>query len=181
MSHLSEFFAAERAKLAAFVRRRLDDVADADAEDMVQDVFASLFERADPLGEIGNLSAYVYRSLRNKVIDRLRARKPTLSLEAPMAEGLTLAEILPHPDLDPLGELESQEREIAFAQAFESLPELDRQIIEANEFEGISFAELSQTWNMPIGTLLSRKSRAIKRLAQAMDQHFEQPTLENAS
>lgn len=181
MSQLSEFFAAERAKLAAFVRRRLDDAAEMEAEDLVQEVFAGLFERADPLSEIGNLSAYVYRSLKNRVIDRIRSRKPMQSLETPMSDGLSLSEILPHPDLDPLGELESLERQEAFAEAFEALPELDRQIIEANEFEGIPFAELSQAWNIPVGTLLSRKSRAMKRLAQAMTEHFEHPTLENAS
>lgn len=171
MSHLSDFFAVEGAKLAAFVRRRLDDAAEMDAEDIVQDVFASLFERADPMAEIGNLSAYVYRSLRNRIIDRIRARKPTQSLETPMQQGLTLSEIIPHPDGSPLDLLEEQQRQLAFEIAFEQLPMMDRQLIEAHEFEGRSFEEISKDWKMPVGTLLSRKSRAIQKLARAMAEH----------
>ncbi|MCB9495745.1 MAG: sigma-70 family RNA polymerase sigma factor [Fibrobacteria bacterium] len=170
-SPIAEFFAREGAKLAAFVRHRLDDAVEVEAEDLVQDVFASLIEKADPLSEIGNLSGYVYRSLRNRIIDRLRARRPTTSLEKPVMDGLTLSEILPHPDGNPSDLLIEAQRERAFAEAFESLPEFDRDLIEANEFEGLTFEEISKAWRIPVGTLLSRKSRAIKRLSSALSEH----------
>lgn len=157
--------------MAAFVRRRLDDAAEMEAEDLVQDVFANLFEKADPLSEIGNLSAYVYRSLRNRIIDRMRSRKATMSFDAPCGEGLSLSEILPHPGLSPHDRMAEMQRERAFAEAFDALPELDRRIIEANEFEGLTFQELSKEWDIPIGTLLARKSRAIKRLSAALAEH----------
>jgi len=170
-SPITEFFAREGGKLAAFVRRRLDDAAEMEAEDLVQEVFASLFERADPLAEIGNLSAYVYRSLRNRIVDRIRARRPTTSLERPMLEGLTLSEILPHPDGSPHDQMVDAQREEAFARAFDELPELDRQIIEAHDFEGLTFEQMSTAWKIPVGTLLSRKSRAIRKLSSALAEH----------
>ncbi len=170
-SSVAEFFARESRKLAVFVRRRLEDAAEMEAEDLVQEVFANLFEKADPLSEIGNLSAYVYRSLRNRIIDRLRSRKATMSFDTPMGEGLALSEILPHPGLSPHDQLAEAQRQRAFAEAFDALPELDRRIIEANEFEGLTFDELSRRWEIPLGTLLARKSRAIKRLSAAMSEH----------
>jgi len=170
-SSITEFFVREGRKLAAFVRYRLDDAAEMEAEDLVQEVFASIFEKADPLAEIGNLSAYVYRSLRNGVVDRLRSRKSSTSLDQPIGDGLSLAEILPHPDGTPLDHLADAQRERAFAEAFEALTESDRRLIEANEFEGRTFQELSREWEIPLGTLLARKSRAIKRLSSAMAEH----------
>lgn len=171
---LSDFFVREGRKLAAFVRHRLDDAAEMEAEDLVQEVFTNLFEKADPLTEIHNLSGYVYRSLRNRIIDRLRSRKPTTSLETPMHEGLTLADILPHPGGSPFDHLADAQRERAFVEAFEALPESDRRLIEANEFEGRTFQELSREWEIPMGTLLARKSRAIKRLSSALAEHAPQ-------
>ena len=47
----------------------------------------------------------------------------------------------------------------------------EHRIIEANEFEGLTFDELSRRWEIPLGTLLARKSRAIKRLSAAMSEH----------
>lgn len=168
---LSEFFAREGRKLAAFVRHRIDDAAEMDAEDLVQDVFASLLEKTDPLAEIQNLSAYVYRSLRNRVIDRLRARKPTTSLDTLRDDGLSLAEILPHPDGTPLDHLQDLQREEAFAKTYDTLSEAEKRLIQANEFEGRTFQELSREWEVPLGTLLARKSRAVKRLSSAMAEH----------
>lgn len=170
---ISEFFGREWNRLAGFVRKRLEDAADRDAADIVQDVFASLFEHADPALEIENLSAYVYRSLRNRIVDTLRKRKTHLSLDAHMEEGddLRLADILPAPGESPLDDQVSRQREEAFAAAFDALPERDRDLIIANEFEGRTFRELSEASGEPVGTLLSRKSRAVARLAAAMTEH----------
>lgn len=170
-SSISDFFARESRKLAAFVRRRLEDVAELEAEDLVQEVFANLFEKADPLAEIENLSAYVHRSLRNRIIDRLRSRKRTISLDAPLENGLSLSEILPHQGASPHDQMAAAQREAAFVKAFDALPEPDRRLIEANEFEGRTFQDLSREWQVPMGTLLARKSRAIKRLSSALAEH----------
>jgi len=34
----------------------------------------------------------------------------------------------------------------------------------ATEFDGRSFRELSEEWQVPIGTLLARKSRALQKI-----------------
>lgn len=170
-SSIADFFARESRKLASFVRKRLEDVADVEAEDLVQEVFANLFEKADPLAEIENIPAYVYRSLRNRIVDRIRARKTNVPLDAPAGGELSLLDILPHPDPDPHGHLVELQREAAFSAAFAALPETDRRLIEANEFEGRTFQELSKEWQTPMGTLLARKSRAIRRLSVALAEH----------
>jgi len=38
----------------------------------------------------------------------------------------------------------------------------------ATEFDGRSFRELSEAWEIPIGTLLARKSRALRKVKDAL-------------
>jgi RNA polymerase sigma factor (sigma-70 family) len=171
---ISEFFGREWARLSGYVRRRLEDSAEEDAADLVQDVFASVFERAEFMGEIENLSAYVYRSLRNRISDSLRRRRKDLSLDAPLAdseEDLRLADVLASDDEDALDALQRRQREEAFEAAFQELSERERELIVANEFEGLAFREISEATGEPVGTLLSRKSRAVAKLAAALVDH----------
>ena len=80
MNKLAQFLRTERAALVGYVRRRIDDAGDQDAEDIVQDVIVSLFDRADPTIPIQNLASFIYRALRNRIIDRFRKRKKTSPL-----------------------------------------------------------------------------------------------------
>ena len=155
--------------MALWVRRHLADSAEREGEDIVHEVYAALFESEEEL-PIDNLSAYVYRALRNRVVDRMRRRKPMVSLDAPLpdSEGLTLADILPAPGEHPLDARERQELSNALHHALGELDAPSREIILATEFEDRSFRELSAEWDVPIGTLLSRKSRALRRLAVAL-------------
>jgi RNA polymerase sigma factor (sigma-70 family) len=168
---LTDFFRREGRRLASFVRGKIQDSAEFEAEDLVQDVFAALFERADPLAEVENLSAYVWRSLRNRIVDTLRRRKNNVSLDQPLdgEDGLTLADILASDDPDALEELLAEEDLAALAAGLEILDPRERELIQLTEFEGRTFRELSEKWDVPIGTLLSRKSRAVRKLAAAMD------------
>lgn len=170
---ITEFFGREWTRLAGYVRRRLTDSAEEDASDLVQDVFASIFDRDEVASEIENISAYVYRSLRNRISDSLRSRRHDLSLDAPLGEdeGLCLADLVPSPDENSLDAMQRRQMEEAFRKAFLALPERDRDLIVANEFEGRTFRELAEKSGEPIGTLLSRKSRAVARLAAAMVEH----------
>jgi RNA polymerase sigma factor (sigma-70 family) len=170
---LAEHFGREWRRLSDWVRRRLDDSAEREGEDIVHEVYATLFENPDDLG-IENLSAYVYTALRHKVIDRIRRRRPVVSLDAPLGgelEGMTLSDILPAPFEHPLDSREREEMARALRNALEELDEASRAIVVLTEFEGRTFRELSEEWQVPIGTLLSRKSRALRRLAVALAEH----------
>ena len=73
-SDTQAYLEGERPGFVRFVRSLFgSDQAELDPEDVVQDVLLSLLERGDqPAPEY--LAAYLYRSLRNRVIDRLRTR-----------------------------------------------------------------------------------------------------------
>ncbi len=66
---IASLIATEWTRLVGYVRAWIADTAERDAEDVVQDVIERLFEKADVTEPVADLTAYLYRSLRNKVID----------------------------------------------------------------------------------------------------------------
>jgi RNA polymerase sigma factor (sigma-70 family) len=158
MSKVSEFFQREYFRLVRYVRRLIEDAADRDAEDIVQDVMLSIFDKADVTIPIENLAAYVYRSLRNKVIDIFRKKKDVLSL----------SDVISDAGYDTEREVERKELMDFVFRAVDSLTEEQRAVLIATEFEGWSFRDLSEKWEIPIGTLLARKSRALQHIRKKL-------------
>lgn len=158
---LRSFMAGERHRLVNYVRNLLAETAAMDAEDVVHDVLVKMLERPDNTAPLDNMAAYVFRSLRNRVIDNFRTDKPMSSMETEEGSG-NLIELLHELKLDPLQLLQTHQGKAVLFEALEMLGDMERQVIIAHEFEGVSFRELARAWDMPLNTLLSHKSRAMK-------------------
>src|SRR4051812_41003671 len=65
-------FRKERKRLLSFIRKRVPEAED--AEDILQDVFYQLLEHFDVLKPIEQVTAWLFRVARNKIIDRYRKR-----------------------------------------------------------------------------------------------------------
>ena len=133
-----------------------------EAEDIVSDLMTDLLERVDLLDRVENLSAYIYRSVRNKANDYLRRRNKTVSFDDSVSEDADhpLGVSIPEPQYDMTAELEASEIRDRLVQALDTLEPNQRAVWIATELEGCSFLELSEEWGVPIGTLLARKHRA---------------------
>lgn len=172
-SGIFRFFSAERKRFESFVRQKMRDISEMDAQDMVEEVMLALLNRADPAGHVENLTAYVYRSLGNKVADLARGRRRTESLQGlTEEEGETsLMALLLDKKADVAGTMESREFRQSLREALDRLPPAQRAVFVATEFGGHTFKELSMRWNEPVGTLLSRKCRAVKALREALTEY----------
>src|ERR1700734_2649096 len=98
--HISQAIEKERSRLRNFIRRRVAD--EADAEDILQDVFYELIEAYRLMKPIEQVGAWLFRVARNRIIDVFRKKKPeTFSgqkgQENEDSELLTLEELLPSP------------------------------------------------------------------------------------
>ena len=156
---IRSFFSEERHRLINYVRNLLWD-GSVDAEDVVHDVLLKILERADaPAPDY--LAAYTYRSLRNRVTDLARVRKAGVSIDD---ENESLVDILRAKGPTAVEQIMSEEGRVALFQALETLSDMERQVIIANEFEGQTFKSLSEAWDIPLNTLLSHKARAMKKL-----------------
>ncbi len=157
---IADFFRREQQRLVGYVRALIQDTADRDAEDVVQDVMEDVFERVEIAEPIADLSAYLYRSLRNRIVDLYRRPSRT----APLAKEV---EDLRFEGSDTL---ERQEQMDALFDAIDELPAAQREVLLATEFEGKGYRELSEQWGTPLGTLLARKHRAVVALRRALEE-----------
>ena len=174
---ITETIGREQGRLRSFIRRRVAD--EADAEDILQDVFFEFIEAYRLMKPIEQAGAWLFRVARNRIIDRFRKKKPeTFSgIHATESEGgdsLSLEELLPSPDAGPealyarsilLEELDA---------ALDELPEDQREVFVAHEFEGVSFKELSASTGVGINNLLSRKHRAVLYLRRRLRNIYEE-------
>ena len=172
---LIEIIAKEKNKFLHYIRRRIKDISDVDAEDIVADVVFNVYNKIDIQHHIENLLAYMYRSLKNRMIDYLRQPLRPMSLQQKDGiTGMTLLDII----ADPTADIETKvQREQIRDQLYQALMELgpkQRAIWIATEIEGYTFKELALKWSEPIGTLLSRKSRATKALRELLKDTYKE-------
>jgi len=174
---LTEAIGREQGRLRNFIRRRVAD--EADAEDILQDVFFELIEAYRLMKPIEQVGAWLYRVARNRIIDRFRKKKPEpFSAEKdPHAEdgdALSLEELLPSPDAGPEA---AYARSILLQEldaALDELPEEQREVFLAHEFEGLSFKEISEETGVGVNTLLSRKHHAVLYLRRRLQSIYNE-------
>jgi RNA polymerase sigma factor (sigma-70 family) len=169
---LRGFFAKEYNNLLSYVRKYWDGDAESDPEDILQDVVLNIFTKVDLDSPIENLLAYTYRSLKNKIIDRRRKRKGQVmsDFEDKLNGENYLLNQLRDETINPE---ETEEREKMYDSMFNlvSLLNPDQQeILIRTEIEGQTFESLSREWEIPIGTLLSRKHRALSKLQKLFNE-----------
>ena len=165
-SRLLTFFDAEGDKLLRYVHARAQRLSRMDAEDIVSEVMLSLMGRMDKGGPVENIAAYAYRSIRNRIADYGRAQSRTVPLDgyADEDEAFSLREMLSDHSQDIPSRVERKELIRVLAACMDRLDGKQRAVLIATELHGRSFRELSRAWHEPVGTLLSRKSRAVKTL-----------------
>lgn len=155
----------ERTKLGNFIRRRVHDQGD--AEDILQDVFHEFVQAYRLPAPIEQVSAWLFRVARNRIIDRFRKRReqPLTDLvdDADDAEyRLDLA--LPATDAGPEAVYARSVLLEALQDALNELPADQRDVFVAHELEGRSFKELASESGVGVNTLLARKRYAVLHL-----------------
>ena len=172
---IADLFTEEHDRMRGYLRKLVSDSAEWESEDIIQDVMLNIFDAADITRPISNLSAYVYRSLRNRAIDYLRRVNRNVSLDDPGrgSESRALADILYDSRYDTASEYDKKEIRDRLYNAIDGLADEDRALIIMTEFENRSFREISEGTGVPMGTLLSRKSRAMKKLRKTLGEYTD--------
>ncbi|MCF8296229.1 MAG: RNA polymerase sigma factor [Saprospiraceae bacterium] len=164
---LSAFFEREYNKLINYVRGYISDRAAMDAEDIVQEVALNMLSRSSYSVYPENLGSYVYRSLKNKVIDVYRKRElPIIRIDS--TEDNNYINELAEAEAEAPIITKSTEMQKAAIQAIEELSPEQQMVIIATEFDGLSYDELSKESGIPIGTLLARKHRGLAKLQKIL-------------
>jgi len=141
-------------------------------EDILQEVFCELIEAYRLVKPIEQVSAWLFRVARNRIIDRFRGRKVE-SLSQPKYgedddEAVSLEDLLPSPESGPEAAYARSVLLEEIDEALEEMPPEQRSVFIAHEWEGYSFKELSAETGVSVNTLLSRKRYAVLHLRRRL-------------
>jgi RNA polymerase sigma-70 factor (ECF subfamily) len=131
--------------------------SDHDAQDVVQEACARAL-RFHGTYRGGDARAWLLAIVRRAAYDWLSRRRPH--------EPLSEAESDPSPGPETLA-LDALDAERVRA-AIEALPVDAREIVVLRELEGLAYKEIAEVLDVPVGTVMSRLSRARARLERAL-------------
>jgi RNA polymerase sigma factor (sigma-70 family) len=169
----------EKGRLFNFIRKNVPTKED--AEDILQEVLYQFVSSFDDIELLDRVSSWLMRVAKNKIIDSRRKKKELpfrdVRIRIPSDEAgdsLSLADIIPNlsglPDEVYWQKMFWDEIE----DALDDLPDEQREVFEMNEFEGLSFKDISEIKNEPLNTLLSRKRYAVLCLRKRLKNLYKE-------
>lgn len=167
----------ERKRLLHFIRKRVDNVAD--AEDILQDVLFQFTQYLRLGTDIDSLTGWLFAVTRNRITDWFRKKREDRfsDMQLPSAEGdgpLYLSDILPDTAAQADEPLLRKIMAEAIMEATDELPEEQRYVFLQHEVEGRSFKEIAAKTGISVNTLLSRKRYAVLYLRERLAQMYKE-------
>lgn len=136
-----------------------------EAEDLTQDIFLKFWREQNFDPNRASLSTFLGLLTRSRAIDKIRRSNRTKSF---LEQWQKLYSDESSTSL-PLEQASQQERQEMLKEAIVKLPELQRQILEMNYYEGLSQAKIAQSLNLSLGTVKSRSRQALLGLKRLLD------------
>jgi RNA polymerase sigma factor (sigma-70 family) len=163
-------------RLRNYIRKHVVDRET--AEDILQEVFVELVEAYRLLKPIEQVSGWLFRVAKNRIIDRFRGRKLESLSQARYGEddevAVSLEDLLPSPDSGPEALYARSLLLDEIDEALEEMPPEQRSVFIAHEWEGHSFKELAAETGVSVNTLLSRKRYAVQHLRHRLQSIYQE-------
>jgi len=137
----------------------------ADAEDLAPDILIRVMQGLPHLERPEMFDVWVYRTSRNRCIDHFRRRRLEAPLPAPdeCSHPMWVDGQRPPDDVVRQGEVRARLR-----RALETLPPAWRKAVVLRDLEELSYEEVAEQLDLPLGTVKSQISRGRSRLAEAL-------------
>ena len=148
----------------AYLRGLLGD----GAEDVHQEVWATVYRRIRELENPRAFVTWLFRTTRHRAIDRLRTLRRERELFEPLTDATAEADTGP----EPTGWPDEAELERVIVQ----LPAIHREIVLLRHRDDLSYAEIAAVLGCSIGTVRSRLHHARRRLQLLLDDSNQRPS-----
>ena len=125
------------------------------AEDVVQECFATLWEKLEAGLAVANRRAYLYMTVRNRCLDQLRRK------------GMQTEALKPYDTYGIIDDDDAQERsqiEARLWTAIDSLPEKCREVFLMSKRDGLKYEEIATELGISENTVRNQISKALKVL-----------------
>ena len=143
----------------------------ASAEDLVQDVFAQLWEHRETVEVKATVRAYLYAATRGRVLTTLRAEGVRETYAAHTVTDDVL--VVPTQPPDALAGLEREELVQALTTALGELPPRVRQAAELRWFGKLSHAEIAEVMGISPATVNNQLTHALRTLRDRLQSYLE--------
>ncbi len=144
--------------LLAFLHRRHGDSPV--AEDLLHDTFMQALKKPERLAAAVSPRAYLFGVARNLSNEAFRRQRPTTDLP----------DELPMPAAEP-----PDARLEAMRAAIGALPAAQSEVLELRLQPELSYEEIAEVFNIPLGTVRSRLHQAVQRLRHVLNPPNGQP------
>ena len=166
-NNISQTIKSYSRRLLNFIKKRVD--REEDAEDILQDVFYQFAGNTKPIEQI---TAWLFRTARNKITDNYRKMKPELLedifSDADEEEEFLWNEVLFSDTSNPETEYVRNLFWSTLQEALDELPEEQRDAFVQHELEDIPFEKIAIQTGVPVATLISRKRYAVLHLRERL-------------
>ena len=167
---IAQAMETDGSRLRNYIRKHVVDLET--AEDILQEVFVELIEAYRLLKPIEQVSGWLFRVAKNRIIDRFRGRRLESLSQDRYGEdddvAVSLEDLLPSPDSGPEAAYARSVLLDEVDEALREMPEEQRSVFIAHEWEGYSFKELAAETGVSVNTLLSRKRYAVLHLRRRL-------------
>ena len=164
----------------SFIHRLIGDQNRTEA--LGQEAFLRIFKDAKSYQYPRSFTTWFYTIVRNLCKNELRwrSRHPTVSIEENVDHSdsgssdhsVRIGDFLESASTDPLDGLVSREMNQKLEQALASLPEIEREILILNRFQGLKYREISEVVGVPISTVRARIYSALERLRKSIKEYL---------
>jgi len=136
-----------------------------ETEDLVQETYAKALKGFSSFQSGTNFRAWMYRILRNTFLTSRTGLKATLTVSLDVEEGgPALASERETPETVFMERSDWQRVQ----RAIDDLPVVFREVLLLCDLEEMSYREIAETLSVPMGTVMSRLSRARRMLAERL-------------
>lgn len=163
-----DLYIAWYARMKRFAKIYVD--SDADAEDIVQEVFLNLYEKDKSLESYINITSYLFISVKNKSLDYIRNKiAKEEAIDVMYNEQLLLLKL----NYDTLKDLDTEffqpdSIEERLKKALDTLPPKCREIFIQNKFYGKKQKQIAEEAGISINTVETQMGIANKKLREEL-------------
>ena len=173
-------FARYETQALSFIHRLIGDQSRTEA--LGQEAFLRIFKDAKSYQYPRSFTTWFYTIVRNLCKNELRwrSRHPTVSIEENIGHSehsssdraSRIGDMLKSDSTDPLEAMVLRERNSRLERAMDELPDLERDILILNRFQGLKYREISEIVGVPIGTVRVRIYSALETLRKSIKDYF---------
>lgn len=164
-----------QARVFGFVRRMVSSREE--AEDIAQEVFIRAFRNIHRYDGRASVAGWLFKIATNLCIDSLRRSSRRVS-EVALEGDESAADRVPDPSGDPEPVVMARQMQEVLAVAVHSLSDRLKPVLLLHDVEGLSYEEIANVLNIPVGTVKSRLFLARERLQQALGAYLGDETID---